>query len=70
MTAGRPALGLLSVGIARADPLHLGRALQDLHDAGVRALHLDVMDGRFAGPLAEIPRSSAPCPSTSAATST
>lgn len=42
----------LSVGIAKADPLALGTQLDRLGEAGVDVLHLDVLDGRFAGPLA------------------
>ena len=37
----------LSVGIATADPLHLADAPATLASAGVRMVHLDVMDGVF-----------------------
>jgi ribulose-phosphate 3-epimerase len=41
----------LSVGLNAADPLRLGRQLDELAGAGVELVHIDVMDGRFAGPL-------------------
>jgi ribulose-phosphate 3-epimerase len=41
----------LSVGLARADPLAIGTQLEELIQAGVRVVHFDIMDGRFAGPL-------------------
>jgi ribulose-phosphate 3-epimerase len=37
----------LSVGLATADPLHLGAELERLAAAGVGLVHLDVMDGVF-----------------------
>jgi len=41
----------LSVGINAADPLRLGEQLDELACAGIDTLHLDVFDGRYAGPL-------------------
>jgi ribulose-phosphate 3-epimerase len=37
----------LSVGANAADPLHLGRDLDQLAEAGVSLFHIDVMDGVF-----------------------
>lgn len=37
----------LSVGVNPADPLHLGRDLDSLAEAGVTLFHIDVMDGVF-----------------------
>jgi ribulose-phosphate 3-epimerase len=42
---------ILSVGLAAADPLRLGEEIELLADAGVRFLHVDVMDGRFCPQL-------------------
>jgi ribulose-phosphate 3-epimerase len=41
----------LSVGVVSADPLRLGDQLECLADAGVRLLHVDVMDGVFCPQL-------------------
>jgi ribulose-phosphate 3-epimerase len=38
---------LLSVGMLTADLLHLGEQLEELESAGVRLVHIDVMDGIF-----------------------
>lgn len=37
----------LSVGVNKADPLHLGSELKRLEGAGVELVHIDVMDGVF-----------------------
>ena len=42
---------ILSVGINAADPLRVGEEIDLLGDAGVRFLHVDVMDGRFCPQL-------------------
>lgn len=41
----------LSVGINKADPLHLGSELKRLEGAGVALVHIDVMDGVFCPQL-------------------
>jgi len=42
---------ILSVGVTAADPLRLGEQIELLAEAGVRFLHVDVMDGRFCPQL-------------------
>jgi ribulose-phosphate 3-epimerase len=42
---------VLSVGATSADLMHLGRDVAALEQAGVQALHFDVMDGRFVPQL-------------------
>jgi ribulose-phosphate 3-epimerase len=42
---------VLSVGATSADLMHLGRDVAALEQAGVKALHFDVMDGRFVPQL-------------------
>jgi ribulose-phosphate 3-epimerase len=44
-------LPVLSVGIVSADPMNLDGATRALAEAGVRAVHFDVMDGHFAPQL-------------------
>lgn len=41
----------ISAGVLAGDLLRLGDAARRLRDAGAGLLHVDVMDGRFAGPL-------------------
>ena len=52
----REASPIISVGILTADLLSLGSELRLMEDAGVKLLHVDVMDGCFCpmmtvGPL-------------------
>ena len=42
---------MLSVGVTAADPLRLGEQIELLREAGVRFLHVDVMDGHFGPQL-------------------
>jgi ribulose-phosphate 3-epimerase len=42
---------ILSVGATSADLMHMGRDVAALEQAGVKALHFDVMDGRFVPQL-------------------
>lgn len=42
---------VLSVGLTAAHPGHLAADLASIRDAGVEMVHVDVMDGVFAGPL-------------------
>lgn len=41
----------ISAGIISADLLHLGAQIRELEEAGIRMLHIDVMDGYFVPPL-------------------
>jgi ribulose-phosphate 3-epimerase len=51
MTSPLGSGAVLSVGATSADLMHLDRDVAALEHAGVKALHFDVMDGRFVPPL-------------------